>query len=96
MIANKTLIAAAVLSFAVPAVPAVAHDYGDYGYRWGYRCLACPGRWDGHDGWRGYGWHRYGWRPYSYNGGYDGGWRPHYRPYYRPYYRSWDNDRWGS
>ena len=50
MIVNKALIAAAVLLFTAPVVPALAHDdYGDRGY---VRCLACPGSWRDHDGWR--------------------------------------------
>jgi hypothetical protein len=95
MIANKALVTAAVLLFAAPAAPALAHDDdGDYGNRWGYHREWR--NWDDHDGWRrygwrGYGWHRYGWRPY-YGGGYYGGWRP----YYRPYYRSWRYDRGDS
>ena len=62
MIVNKALTAAAVLLFTAPVVPALAHDdYGDRGY---VRCLACPGSWRDHDGWR----RHYGGWPY-------GGWR---------------------
>ncbi len=65
MIVNKALIAAAVLLFTAPVVPALAHDdYGDRGY---VRCLGigvCPGSWHDHDGWRDHYWwpHHYGWR----------------------------------
>ncbi len=61
MILNKALIAAAVLLFTAPVVPALAHDdYGDRGY---VRCLACPGSWRDHDGWR----DRYRWRDHDKN-----------------------------
>jgi hypothetical protein len=83
MIGNKALIAAAVLLFAAPAVPAVAQDdYGDHAEHLRLhrdviearymRCLECPGDWDHDDddyGWRRrYWWHRY-------YGGWYGGWR---------------------
>src|SRR5258706_9175009 len=77
MIVNKALIAAAVLSFTAPVVPALAHDdYGDRGY---VRCLGigvCPGNRHDHDGWRDhYRWHDHdGWRRY-YGGWRYGGWR---------------------
>jgi hypothetical protein len=73
MIVNKALIAATVLLFTAPVVPALARDgYGDRGY---VRCLDCPGNWHDHYGWpHYYDWPHYhrGWRygdwPY-------GGWR---------------------
>src|SRR5258708_35875236 len=57
MIVNKALMAAAVLLFAAPVVPAVAHDdYGDHVEHLRLhrdvsearyvRCLECPGNWD--------------------------------------------------
>jgi len=100
MIVNKALIAAAVLLFAAPAVPAVAQDdYGDHAEHLRLhrdvneasymRCLECPGNWDDDDD---YGWRRhYWWRRYY--GGWYGGWRypgggwryPGWR------YRGWDD-----
>jgi hypothetical protein len=81
MIVNKALIAAAVLLFAAPAVPAVAHDdYGDHGEHLRLhrdvsearymRCLECPGNWDDGYWWR----HNYWW-PHYYIGWRYGGWR---------------------
>ena len=62
MIVNKALIAAAVLLFIAPVVPALAHDdYGDRGY---VRCLGigvCPGNWGDHEGRR----HHYWWRQHE-------------------------------
>jgi hypothetical protein len=84
MIANKALIAAAVLLFTAPVVPALAHDdYGDHVEHWLHRdlseahyvrCLECPGNWHDHYGWRRYygGWPNGGWR---YGGRPYGGWR---------------------
>ena len=76
MIVNKALMAAAVLLFTAPVVPALAHD--EYGEHWGLhrdlseahymRCLGCPEDW--HDN---YGWRRY-WRPHYYGGWRYGGW----------------------
>src|SRR5258706_15553124 len=85
MIVNKALIAAAVLLFTAPVVPALAHDdYGDRGY---VRCLACPGSWRDHDGWR----DRYRWRDHD-------RWRDHYRwrdhDGWRRHYGGWPYGGW--
>jgi hypothetical protein len=85
MIVNKALIAVAVLLFTAPVVPALAHDdYGDRGY---VRCLACPGSWRDHDGWR----DRYRWRDYD-------RWRDHYRwrdhDGWRRHYGGWPYGGW--
>ncbi len=91
MIVNKALIAAAVLLFTAPVVPALAHDdYGDRGY---VRCLGigvCPGSWHDHDGWRDHYWwpHHYGWR------GYYGGWRHGGWPYGGWRYGGWRYGGW--
>jgi hypothetical protein len=85
MIVNKALIAATVLLFTAPVVPALAHDdYGDHVERWGLhrdlrdaryiRCLECPENWRDNYGWRRYWWRRYyGW-PHYYRGWRYGGW----------------------
>src|SRR5260370_22728026 len=93
MIMNKALIAAAVLLFTAPVVPALAHDY----YRAPVRCLECPGNWHDHDGWRDhYRWYDHdGWRRY-YGGWRYGGWRYGGWRYGGGWpYRGWRYSGWG-
>ena len=100
MIVNKALMAAAVLLFAAPVVPAVAHDdYGDHGEHLRLhrdvsearyvRCLECPGNWDDDYGWR----RHHGWRRHY--GGWYGGWRyPGWRHHYGWRHPGWRYGGW--
>ena len=70
MIVNKALIAAAVLLFTAPVVPALAHD----NYRAPIRCLECPENWHDNYGW----WRHHYWWPHHYGWGHRYWWHRHY------------------
>ena len=106
MIVNKAMIAAAVLLFTAPVVPALAYDdYGDhvahsrrhrdFSEAHYVRCLECPENWHDNYGWwrHHYRWpHHYGWRGY-YGGWPYGGWPYGGWPYGGWRYGGWETNR---